>query len=122
MKRIIMTCIICSFSAFAMAGNQNKMGEKVFNKSCAVCHTNGVAQAPKAHDKAAWQKRLTTAIATVKKTTPKLNDKQQKIKAINLLVSHIKKGMGAMPAGGMCPKCTDQEYKAAIKFMISTKK
>ncbi|MEZ9540351.1 cytochrome c5 family protein, partial [Shewanella sp. 10N.286.51.B8] len=33
-------------------------GEAVYNKACTVCHSMGVAGAPKTHDAAAWEPRL----------------------------------------------------------------
>ena len=84
-----------SSSIFAQA--QAQEGEAVYTKSCTVCHSMGVAGAPKAHDAAAWAPRLTLGIDT--------------------LVSTVKTGKGAMPPGGMCTDCTDGDYKNAIEFM-----
>ncbi|MGL4475967.1 MAG: c-type cytochrome [Shewanella sp.] len=72
-------------------------GEAVYNKACQVCHSMGVAGAPKVHDVAAWEPRLAQGMDT--------------------LVATIKTGKGAMPPGGMCTDCTDQDYKSAIEFM-----
>ncbi|MDO6621160.1 MULTISPECIES: c-type cytochrome [unclassified Shewanella] len=72
-------------------------GEAVYNKACTVCHSMGVAGAPKTHDAAAWEPRLA--------------------KGLDALVATVKTGLNAMPPGGMCTDCTDEDYKNAIEFM-----
>ncbi|MCL1068964.1 c-type cytochrome [Shewanella olleyana] len=72
-------------------------GEAVYNKACQVCHSMGVAGAPKAHDAAAWEPRLATGM--------------------DVLIGTVKTGKGAMPPGGMCTDCTDEDYQKAIEFM-----
>lgn len=71
--------------------------EETYRKTCAICHTTGVAGAPKAGDKAAWEPRLA--------------------KGLDALAQSTRKGMGGMPPGGMCPSCTDEDYKALIEYM-----
>ena len=72
-------------------------GKAVYDKACHVCHSMGVAGAPKAHDTAAWAPRLEQEMDT--------------------LTATVKTGKSAMPPGGMCTDCTDDDYKNAIKFM-----
>ena len=72
-------------------------GKAVYDKACQVCHSMGIAGAPKAHDAAAWAPRLELGL--------------------DALVSTIKTGKGAMPPGGMCTDCTDEDYKNAIDYM-----
>lgn len=83
---------------------------------------SGVAKAPISHNQKDWDARMANAISAVKKENPNLGDEQVKAAAIKYLVSNVKKGLGAMPAHGMCPKCTDQQYHDAIAFMMSKKK
>ncbi len=33
------------------------------------------------------------------------------------LVATVKTGKGAMPPGGMCIDCTDEDYKKVIEYM-----
>ena len=80
---------------------QAESTEEIYNKACHICHATGVANAPKVHDVDAWKPRLD--------------------KGMDALVSSIKNGFNAMPPGGMCPDCTDEQYKALIKFMSSPK-
>ncbi len=42
------------------ANRQLKSGEEVFKAQCSVCHTTGVAGAPKLGDAAAWSPRIAT--------------------------------------------------------------
>jgi cytochrome c5 len=36
---------------------------------------------------------------------------------IDTLVATVKTGKNAMPPGGMCTDCTDDDYKNAIEYM-----
>ncbi|GAB2521532.1 monoheme cytochrome c5 ScyA [Microbulbifer agarilyticus] len=75
--------------------------EDKYKQSCHICHDTGVANAPKVHDVEAWQ--------------PRLN------KGMDTLVNSIKNGLNAMPPGGMCADCSDEDYKALIEFMSKPK-
>ena len=75
--------------------------EAIYNKACTVCHSMGVAGAPNTHNTAEWEPRLA--------------------KGIDTLLHSVKTGLNAMPPGGMCTDCTDDDYKAAIQFMSTAK-
>jgi cytochrome c5 len=68
-----------------------------YNRACMACHMVGVAGAPKTGDAEAWAPRLE--------------------KGMDTLIASIRQGLNAMPAGGMCADCTDEEYTALINFM-----
>ena len=68
-----------------------------YNKSCAVCHATGAANAPKTGDAAAWEPRMA--------------------KGMDVLVASVSSGMNAMPPKGMCFDCSDDDYKALIEYM-----
>lgn len=72
-----------------------------FNKSCGICHTAGVAGAPKVNDADAWAPRME--------------------KGMDVLLSSVKNGLNAMPPMGMCADCTDEEFKELITYMSSPK-
>ncbi|MCH9770189.1 MAG: c-type cytochrome [Gammaproteobacteria bacterium] len=97
------------------------LGTKIYNTHCVACHLTGVANAPKAHDVKAWQARFTLAKQTAASKNSKLSAKKLDAAAYNVFIQTIKKGKGAMPPGGMCPKCSNKEYKAAILFMMQKK-
>lgn len=73
-------------------------GQKRYDKSCAVCHAGGLAGAPKFRNKGDWADRLPMGIDA-------------------LLASAIK-GKGGMPPKGTCMKCSDEELKMSIEYMI----
>ena len=110
--------LACSLAAYAAP---DRSGEQIYNSACATCHATGVANAPKVHDQAAWEARYKDALTKVKLANPALSSKDQDNAAMNYMIGIIKKGMNAMPPGGMCNDCNDNEYKAAIKFMRSKK-
>jgi len=90
---LIATVVAMTFTTTANAAD----GKTIVEKACTACHAAGVANAPKIGDKAAWEAR--------------------KAKGTDVLLASIKNGLNAMPPGGMCNDCTDDDYKAAIAFM-----
>lgn len=87
-------------SAVAASFNANAFDvEAKYKQTCFACHGTGAAGSPKVHDTAAWEPRLAQGIDT--------------------LLSHVKSGKNAMPPGGLCTDCSDDDYKALIKFMSS---
>ncbi|WP_372873343.1 cytochrome c5 family protein [Shewanella sp.] len=95
MKKLLAMTAVAALTMAASVSAQE--GEAVYNKACQVCHSMGVAGAPKAHDAAQWEPRLA--------------------KGVDALVASVKGGLNAMPPGGMCTDCTDEDYKNAIEFM-----
>ena len=85
---------------------ENTVGKSAFNKTCALCHSAGVAGAPKPGDKDDWGPR----IAQGKET----------------LYKHALEGFngqkGAMPARGGAANMSDDDVKAAVDYMVSLSK
>lgn len=99
MRTVVLMLSICLVVSPAIS--EPRTGEEVYTKTCSTCHSIGVVNAPKTHDKAAWQARN---------------------KDLATLVESTKKGINAMPPFGTCMDCTDKELEAAIKFMMEDKK
>jgi len=77
-------------------------GKKIYEKSCAVCHTAGLLGSPKIGDKAVWAPLI----------------KQ----GMDVLFTHSIYGVKGMPERGACNDCTDAELIAAIKYMVQESK
>ena len=73
-------------------------GQKIYQRNCSVCHTSGVAGAPKISDSSAWKPRLT--------------------KGFDVILANAIKGFNTMPPKGTCATCTSDEIKQAIEFML----
>lgn len=77
-------------------------GKGVYNKACALCHTTGVAGAPKLGDVRDWTPRLAQGMETVYR--------------------HAIKGFtgssGLMPPRGGAQSLSDNEVKAAVDYMV----
>ena len=65
--------------------------------SCGACHAVGVAGAPATGNEAAWAPRME--------------------KGMDALVASVRNGLGAMPPGGLCNSCSDEDYAALITYM-----
>lgn len=78
-------------------------GEDVYNSACAVCHTAGIAGAPKVGDVAAWSGRIA--------------------KGAELLYANAINGYqgeaGVMPAKGGRADLSDEAVRAAVDFMAA---
>ncbi|GGI92832.1 c-type cytochrome [Shewanella gelidii] len=95
MKKLLLMTAVAALTLSSNAFAQD--GKAVYDKACQVCHSMGVAGAPKLKDAAAWEPRLA--------------------QGLDALVGTVKTGKGAMPPGGMCTDCSDEDYKAAIEYM-----
>lgn len=76
-------------------------GKALYDKTCAACHTAGVAGAPKLGDKAAWAPRIAEGMDAIMKI------------ATN--------GKGAMPPRGGS-SASDAELSAAVHYMVDASK
>lgn len=69
----------------------------LYDGSCRACHTNVDSGAPLSGDHAAWDPRWA--------------------KGAPVLLQSAVAGYNGMPAGGQCPTCTADDYRALIRFM-----
>ena len=90
---LALTSIFIANTAFA-----ERSGKEIYEKHCHVCHSAGVANAPKFAEPGAWDERAK--------------------KGEDALLKSVKGGLNAMPPMGTCMDCTDGEFKASIKYMI----
>ncbi len=74
-------------------------GKTVFNTNCAVCHTTGVAGAPKVGDKAAWSARISQGFET--------------------LHNHALNGIRGMPAKGGNASLPDADLVNAVGYLFT---
>jgi cytochrome c5 len=73
-----------------------------YQTACVFCHQSGRFGAPRTGVPGDWSARLKEGMST--------------------LVKHVKEGYNAMPAGGLCGDCSDQDYRALIRYMSTQKK
>ncbi len=97
-KVLFVTLAASAFSAASLAEDDV---EAKYNKSCAICHASGVAGAAKTGDVEAWKPRLE--------------------KGMDALLVSVNNGLNAMPPKGMCTDCSEDDYKALIKYMSTAK-
>ena len=73
------------------------LGKAIFEEHCVLCHSNGIAGAPRFGNKADWKPRIK--------------------KKLSLLLEHVENGYGAMPRKGTCLECSSEDLKTAIDYM-----
>ena len=83
--------------AFTRATVRLVAGGALIVAPCGACHAVGVAGAPATGNEAAWAPRMA--------------------KGMDALVASVRKGLGAMPPGGLCNSCSDEDYAALITYM-----
>ena len=85
------------------AAPANAAGESVYKKTCALCHSSGVAGAPIPGNKDEWGPRIAQGNDT--------------------LYKHAIEGFtgekGMMPARGGAATLSDDDVKAAVDFMVA---
>ena len=80
------------------AGADAHPGQSIYNEACISCHNPGISGAPRLGDVDAWQLRAA--------------------KGREALVLSTVNGLNAMPAKGMCWRCTDEELGHAVDYML----
>ncbi len=70
----------------------------VYERSCKTCHSAINTNAPLTGHSQAWQPRIAA-------------------KGEAALLASVQNGLNAMPAKGLCPDCTDEQFKALTAFM-----
>jgi cytochrome c5 len=94
---------IASLLAAGSAAAQAK-GDDVYKKSCAACHDQGIAGAPKIGDKAVWG--------------PRIKQGKEALYAVGL---KGKPGTGMVAKGGNA-SLSDADVKASVDYMIDRAK
>ena len=87
-----------TMAAAAPAGPMS--GEQIYNTTCVACHGTGVAGAPKKGDAAAWAPRIALGE--------------------DALVKSVMVGKGAMPPKAGNPSLSDEQARAAIKYLTGS--
>jgi cytochrome c5 len=83
--------VVATASVFDAAG--------AYQMSCNACHGTGAAGAPMLGDAAAWEARME--------------------KGMDALMTNVIKGVGAMPARGICMTCSDDDLQAIVNYMLA---
>lgn len=97
MKKTLLAMMLATATT-GLSLNANALDvEAKYKQTCFACHGTGAAGAPKTADKAAWEPRLKQGMPA--------------------LVASVKSGKNAMPPGGLCMDCSDDDYTALINFM-----
>ena len=111
--RVILVTLLLSTGLAACADSDNKLSQPSvgetqatagappqYASSCGACHMAGAAGAPKSGDVEAWAARL-------------------KAKGMEGLVASVRSGLNAMPPGGLCNSCSDEDHVALISYMAA---
>lgn len=100
-KKLAQSALGLSFLGLGLMGvslNVSALDEPAkYKATCFACHGTGAAGAPLTGNAEAWAPRLE--------------------KGMDSLVGAVKTGVGAMPPGGLCGDCSDDDFKALIEFM-----
>ena len=99
MRRILgITLMGIAFGAAGIASAATH-GEKVYGKTCTVCHTDGLSGAPRLGNSAEWAPRI-----------PAGKD---------ALVESVRRGKGLMPPRGGNERFSDDDLRAAVEYILS---
>ncbi|NND69660.1 MAG: cytochrome c5 family protein [Halioglobus sp.] len=86
----------------ANGGGVARSGEEVYNAACLACHTTGAGGAPMIGDTVAWADRIA--------------------KGMDVLYDSGVNGVPgtAMMVKGGCMDCSDEEFNAAVDFIVES--
>lgn len=98
MKTWAVAVLAVTSAGFPAPGATAADGRVIYAQTCAQCHANGVAGAPRTGDKAAWTQRLALGR--------------------DAMLTTVLKGKGAMPAKGGNASLSDAEARAATDYML----
>ena len=99
MKKVLNTLVLAASTALVVGVAQAEPNLEKYNKSCVICHDQGVGGAPVTGSAEAWAPRVE--------------------KGMDALMASVKNGLNAMPPMGMCFDCTDEEYMELINYMAT---
>ncbi len=85
-------------SSLITSSTKAHLGKTLFKSKCALCHSHGLAGAPRLRNKEDWQPRIK--------------------KKFSLLLKHATTGYRAMPPKGACSECSVADLGAAISYML----
>ena len=98
---------VCSMtSADAKAGSDAKAGKAIYDTNCATCHKDGVMNAPKLGDKAAWAPRIKQGIAVLNSNS----------------IKGFKGKVGMMMPKGGHPNLSDTQIVDAVAYIVQQSK
>lgn len=75
----------------------------IYENNCKMCHQTGVAGAPKMGSASDWSARLSS-------------------QGVDTLIKTAISGIRAMPPKGNCLKCTPDDIKATVEYMLEASK
>jgi cytochrome c5 len=101
-KTFLIVPVLCFVAGLSLAAAAGRTGQQVYESICKACHGTGISGAPKFGDKV-WVQL-------------------EKKEGIKELVKDAIKGERAMPPKGGCTDCSDDEVRAAVKYMIDSAK
>jgi cytochrome c5 len=104
MKNSLLFFLMISFTSVLMVACSSKdpdleRGEVVYTSACKVCHSQGINGAPVFGNNKNWAPR--------------------KVQGLDVLVEHASNGYGLMPAKGGRTELTEDDIRAAIKYMLA---
>jgi cytochrome c5 len=96
-----MRYVLCAAGVFLLAldAGAAPQGDKVYARTCVVCHADGLSGAPRLGNAEEWKPRVPAGKAA--------------------LVDSVRKGKGLMPPRGGNDTFTDDDLRAAVDYMLS---
>ena len=99
MKTAVAVVLTAVSALMAPSGATAMDGRLIYAQTCAQCHANGLAGAPRTGDKAAWIQRLALGR--------------------DAMLTTVLTGKGAMPRKGGNASLSDAEARAAADHLLS---
>ena len=98
-QSILYSILILVFSQTTFAAEKTASGASIYKEVCAVCHSLGVANAPKLGDQNAWKKLISEGQV--------------------IITAHGYVGVRAMPPKGGKEGLSVEQFAEALNFMVN---
>jgi cytochrome c5 len=95
----LLLCSVMAISPPAFADEKNASGAHIYKEACSVCHSSGVANAPKLGDQAVWKKLIGEGQV--------------------IITAHGYVGVRAMPPRGGKEELSVEQFAEALNYMVN---
>ena len=96
---VLLFTFVIALSRPVFADEKNASGAHIYKEVCSVCHTSGVANAPKLGDQAAWKKLIGEGQV--------------------IITAHGYVGVRAMPPKGGKANLSVEQFAEALNYMVN---
>ena len=98
-QSVLLLGAVMAISSPVLADEKNNSGAHIYQEACSICHSSGVANAPKLGDQVAWKKLIGEGQI--------------------IITAHGYVGVRAMPPRGGNEELSVEQFAEALNYMVN---